>query len=123
MTITCAAILLEPSATRDRLTVDIFHPTDGKGIARLDRAFALVTAAQPVRDRLRNARVRDLDEARKRGLIDDAETEQLKAADQAVADVIAVDDFAADELSPHHRIAEGDLALPTTSEFRRAAGQ
>src|SRR5262249_32906580 len=93
LTITCAAILLEPSATRDRLTVDIFHPTDGKGIARLDRAFALVTAAQPVRDRLHNARVRDLDEARKRGLIDAAETEQLKAADQAVADVIAVDAF------------------------------
>jgi acyl-CoA dehydrogenase len=123
LTIACAAILLEPSATRDRLTVDIFHPTDGKGLARLDRAFALVSATQPIRDRLRNARVRDLDEARKRGLIDAAETEQLKAADQAVADVIAVDDFAADELSPHHRLAEGDLALPPTSEFRRAAGQ
>src|SRR5262249_10901521 len=101
LTRACAAILLEPSATRDRLTVDIFHPTDGKGLARLDHAFALVTAAQPIRDRLRNARIHDLDEARKRGLIDAAEIEQLKAADQAVADVIAVDDFAADELSPH----------------------
>ena len=120
----CAAIPLEPSATRDRLTVDLFHPTDGNGLARLDRAFALVTAVQPLRDRLRNARVYDLEEARQRGLIDAADVARLKDADQAVADVIAVDDFAAEEISHRHRSdTEGEITLVPTSEFRRAAGQ
>jgi acyl-CoA dehydrogenase len=123
LTRTCAAILLVPSAARDRLAVDIFHPTDGKGLARLERAFALVTAAQPLRDRLRNARVHDLEEARRRGLIDVADVARLKDVDQAIADVVAVDDFAAEELSPRRRSdTEGDLTLPTTSELKRAAG-
>jgi acyl-CoA dehydrogenase len=120
----CAATLLEPSATRDRLTVDLFHPSDGRGLARLERAFALVTAVQPLRDRMRNARVRDVEEARARGLIDAADAARLKVAEQAVADVIAVDDFAAEELAPRRRSdAEGEITLPTTSEFKRAAGQ
>jgi acyl-CoA dehydrogenase len=124
LTRTCAAILLEPSATRDRLTVDLFHPADGKGLTRLDRAFALVTAVQPLRDRLRNARVFDIEEARQRGLIDAADAARLKDADQAVADVIAVDDFAAEEISHQHRSGtEGEITLLPTSEFRRAAGQ
>jgi acyl-CoA dehydrogenase len=124
LTRTCAAILLEPSATRDRLTVDLFHPADGKGLARLDRAFALVTAVQPLRDRLRNARVFDIEEARQRGLIDAADAARLKDADQAVADVIAVDDFATEEISHQHRSGtEGEITLLPTSEFRRAAGQ
>src|SRR5262249_36378910 len=41
LTQTCAEILLAPSATRDRLTVDIFHPLGDDGRARLDRAFEL----------------------------------------------------------------------------------
>src|SRR5450631_763809 len=32
----CAAILLEPSAARDRLTVDIYHGADDGGVGRLD---------------------------------------------------------------------------------------
>jgi acyl-CoA dehydrogenase len=124
LTRACAAILLEPSATRDRLTIDIFHATDGKGLARLDHAFELVTAVQPLRDRLHNARVYDLEEARRRGLIDADDVARLQAADQAVADVIAVDDFAADELvQRRHSDPEGDLTSATTPEFKRAAGQ
>jgi acyl-CoA dehydrogenase len=124
LTRSCAAILLEPSATRDRLTVDLFHPNDGKGLARLDRAFALATAVQPLRDRMRNARVRDVEEARARGLIDAADAARIKMAEQAIADVVAVDDFAAEELAPRRRSdAEGEITLPTTSEFKRAAGQ
>jgi acyl-CoA dehydrogenase len=122
LTRACAALLLEPSATRDRLTVDIYHPTDGKGVARLERAFKLATAAQPLRDRLRHARVDDLEEARRHGLIDAAELARLKEVEQAITDVVAVDDFAAEELSPRRRSdTEGDLTLPTTPELRRAA--
>jgi acyl-CoA dehydrogenase len=124
LTRACAVILLEPSATRDRLTIDLFHPTDGKGLARLDRAFALVTAVQPLRDRLRNARVYDAELARSRGLIDANDLARLKAAEQAIADVVAVDDFAPEELAPgRHSDPKGDLPSATTSELRLAAGQ
>src|SRR5262249_4216455 len=111
LTRTCAEILLKPSATRDRLTVGLFRASDGHGLARLERAFALLAATQSIRDQLRNARVTDLEQAHRRGLIDAAEIAELKVAEQAVADVIAVDDFAADEVSPHqHTAGEGDLA-------------
>src|SRR5450631_1961394 len=36
LTQACAAILLEPSAARDRLTVDIYHGADDGGVGRLD---------------------------------------------------------------------------------------
>ena len=46
LTEACASILLEPSATRDRLTVDIFHGEGHEGLALLERAFKLKIASQ-----------------------------------------------------------------------------
>ena len=79
LTEACASILLEPSATRDRLTVDIFH-ADGEhdGVARLERAFRLKVASHDVRERMRKARVRDIGKARAQGLINDAEAANSK---------------------------------------------
>jgi len=96
----CAEILLNPSATRERLTVDIFHGTGDDGLARLERAFALTVATAPLRDRLHQAHIRDIDKARAQGLINDAEAEKLRTAADAVAAAVAVDDFAPEELSP-----------------------
>jgi acyl-CoA dehydrogenase len=101
LTIACAEILMEPSATRDRVTVGLFHPTDDGPIARLDRAFKLTVAAQSLRDRLRKAHVHDADQARAQGLINESEAAQLAALAKAVADVINVDDFAPEELTKH----------------------
>src|SRR6266700_2620690 len=79
LTRACAEILLNPSATRERLTVDIFHGLGDEGLARLERAFALTVAAQPLRDRLHKAHVRDAEAARRQGLISDAEAGELRA--------------------------------------------
>ena len=60
----CAEILTKPCPSRDRLTVDLFkHVDEGRenGVALLERAFALVVAAQPIRDRMHTAHVRDID--------------------------------------------------------------
>ena len=119
LTDTCAELLLAPSATRDRLTVDIFHGTGDDGLARLERAFELTIATQPLRERLHKAHVRDIDKARQQGLINDAETGELQAAAAAVAAAVAVDDFATEELSP--RRALGDvlsqaMSRPTAAE-------
>jgi acyl-CoA dehydrogenase len=124
LTQACAAILTQPSATRDRLTVDLYRGTDDGGVARLDRAFALTTAIKPVRDRLRQAHVHDIAVARQRGVISDAEADQLKAVQLAVAEVIAVDDFAAEELT-HRRAAaiQGDVSSPTPTPFQSNAAE
>jgi hypothetical protein len=49
--------------------------------------------------------VRDIDQAQRQALINDAEAAQLHAAAEAVAAAVAVDDFAPEELSPR-RAAE-----------------
>jgi acyl-CoA dehydrogenase len=123
LTKACAAILTQPSAARNRLTVDLYHSPDG-GVARLDRAFMLMTAIRPLRDRLRQAHVRDIATARQRGLISEAEADQLKAVELAIAEVVAVDDFAADELVPRRAASsQGDVPSPTTMPLQSSAAE
>jgi acyl-CoA dehydrogenase len=120
----CAAILLEPSAARDRLTVDLFHPSDDGGLARLERAFKLTAAAQPLRDRLSKVHIHDIDRARKLNLISDSEGTQLREAEKAVAAAIDVDDFAADELTHHDaKHTEGGSPSPALVPPRPAAAE
>ncbi len=124
LTRTCAALLLEPSATRDRLTVDLFHPRDDRGLARLEAAFTLTVAVQPIRDRMNKARVRDIGEARKQGLINDSEAAQLKETADAVAAAIGVDDFSAEELMHHDaQRAQGDRPSPTQRRTQPTAAE
>jgi acyl-CoA dehydrogenase len=118
LTQACAELLLEPSLTRDRLTVGIFHGEGDDGLARLDRAFEHAVATQLLHERLRKAHVRDIDKARQQGLINDAEASQLRAAAAAVAAAVAVDDFPADELSP--RRALGDVLSQAINRPRAA---
>jgi acyl-CoA dehydrogenase len=124
LTQACAEILLEPSATRERVTTDIFRCPGNDGVARLERAFALVVAAAPLRDRLHRAHIRDIGEARAQNLINDAEAEKLRAAADAVAAAIAVDDFAPEELarrraSPTILQATGTIALQRNERERQ----
>jgi acyl-CoA dehydrogenase len=99
----CAQLVLEPSAARDRLTPDLSHVEDDGGVARLEKAFLLVTAAEDIAKRLRAARIHDLKEAVKKGVITQAEADRLAAAHEAVAKVIEVDDFAPEALSPIYK--------------------
>ncbi|MGO9360078.1 MAG: acyl-CoA dehydrogenase [Xanthobacteraceae bacterium] len=95
-----AQLILEPSAARDRLTPNVSHVDDDRGLARLEQAFALVTANEEIANRLRAARLRDPAEALRRSVITQAEADRLAAAQAAVAKVIEVDDFAPEALSP-----------------------
>ena len=73
----CAQIVLEPSAARDRLTPDLSRVDDDGGVARLEKAFALVTGAANAAKQLRAARLHDWREAVKQGVITQAEGEKL----------------------------------------------
>jgi acyl-CoA dehydrogenase len=99
----CAQLVLEPSAARDRLTPDLSHVDDDGGVARLEKAFLLVTGAEEIAKRLHAARIHDWQEAVKRGVITQAEGERLAAVHEAVAKVIEVDDFAPETLSPIYK--------------------
>jgi acyl-CoA dehydrogenase len=99
----CAQIVLEPSAARDRLTPDLSHVDDDGGRARLENAFLLVTAAEDAHKKMRAAHLHDWNEAAKRGVITQGEADQLAAAQDAVAKVIEVDDFAPEALSPIYK--------------------
>jgi len=99
----CAQLVLEPSAARDRLTSDLSHVADDGGQARLEKAFVLVASTEEFSKRLHAARLRDVNEAVKKGVITQSEAERLAAAHEAVAKVIDVDDFAPEALSPIYR--------------------
>jgi acyl-CoA dehydrogenase len=96
----CAQLILEPSAARDRLTVDLSHVDDDRGVARLEKAFKLVAASEDIRKRLHAAHIHDWKEGVKKGVITQAEGEKLATAHDAVMKVIEVDDFAPEVLSP-----------------------
>lgn len=96
----CAQILLEPSAARDRLTPNLAAIEDDRGVARLENAFRLVSAADPIARRMRAAKLRDWRVAVKQGVITQSEGDQIAAAQATAAAVIEVDDFAPEALSP-----------------------
>ena len=118
----CAQMILEPSATRDRLTPDLAFVDDDRGVARLEKAFLLITAADPIARRMKSAKLKDWTIAVKQGVITQAEGEQLEAARAAAMAVIEVDDFAPDELSPPRRKpAEVHQFFQTLGEQRAAS--
>jgi len=107
-----ARLLLEPSATRDRLTADMYlSPCADDPVALADRALVAALAAEPVEAKLRTA-MRDgrldaklppgagLDElvtrAQAAGVLTGAEGSALLAARDLTATVIRVDDFSQD---------------------------
>ena len=115
----CSEIIANPGAARDRLTVDLYHPSPAEqdnGVALLERAFALTVAVQPIRDRMRTARVRDIDQAVKQRTINADEAAQLKAAADAVSAAIAVNDFAPEELTARGAAYKGGVSSQATSQ-------
>jgi acyl-CoA dehydrogenase len=115
----CAEIITNPGAARDRLTVDLYHPAaneTGNGIALVERAFAMIVDVQPIRDRMHTARVRDVETAVAQRTITTDEAGKLKAAADAVAAAVAVDDFAPEELTSRGKANKGEKSSQATSQ-------
>jgi acyl-CoA dehydrogenase len=99
----CAQVVLEPSAARDRLTPNLSHVDDDRGVARLEKAFLLVTGAEDIARKMRAAHLHDWKDAVTKGVITQAEGDRIAAAHEAVSEVIEVDDFAPEALSPIYK--------------------
>lgn len=104
-----AKLITEPTETRSRLTPAVFtEALPNCPIGRLESAFHKVYAAELLEKKLAKAvragsvhgltLAEQINEAEQLGLLDSAEAAQLRVADQARQEVIAVDDFADDEL-------------------------
>jgi acyl-CoA dehydrogenase len=94
-----AAILTMPGESRDRLTANIYRGRNEDAVRTLETAFQLAAETQPLRERLRKARIKDWRTSDKIQLSEEDKA-KLDATEQAVAAVIAVDDFAAEALLP-----------------------
>jgi acyl-CoA dehydrogenase len=100
-----ARLLLEPSATRDRLSRDIFLTDDANDpMGRLEYALQKVLAAEKAERKLRDAmriglvsNVRDFDQviadAIRQKIIDQDEADKISAAHDATLNAISVDEF------------------------------
>jgi acyl-CoA dehydrogenase len=123
LTAVCAKILTHPSAARDRLIEGLFRAGGREGTALLERAFEMTIAAQPLRERMRSARIHDVETAQRQGVINAQEADQLKSTAEAVAGVIAVDDFAPEELSARGAPRKGDVSSLAKSPTQPAAAE
>lgn len=97
-----AATLLEPSAQRARLTPGLYlgEGRDEHPVRTLEEAFRLVAACAPTERKMREAKLRDAEEAHRRGVIDADELALFGEAQAAVQRVVAVDAFPMAEVSP-----------------------
>lgn len=93
-----ANTISEPTAARDRLTEGIYAAPDTE-LGKLDRAFRLMVELEPVKQEMRKARVRSVEEAEAKGLVSGNEAARLREAQALVREVIRVDDFAPEELT------------------------
>ncbi|HHI81975.1 MAG TPA: DUF1974 domain-containing protein, partial [Rhizobiales bacterium] len=90
-------LISEPNAARDRLTSGIYVADDIE-LGRLQKAFVDMVALEPVKAKMRKARVRSAAEAEEKGIITGNEAAAMKAALAQVAEVARVDDFTLDEI-------------------------
>jgi acyl-CoA dehydrogenase len=128
-----AALLLLPSAARDRLTAGMYlGRADDEGVGLLERALPAALASEPVEGRIKAA-VKEgrvdgqlppgagiealVARAVAAGVIDAGEGELVLAARDLTARVIRVDDFAQDlgwsEMRPFVAASDAVLASPT----------
>lgn len=103
-------LLLQPSDTLERLSSGLYlshSRIDATG--RLEQAFRLVAEAKPLKRRLRDAiaaghlGAETADAGLAAGILSASEAQLLREAATAVQEVIAVDDFAAEEMAALRR--------------------
>ncbi|WP_323766156.1 acyl-CoA dehydrogenase [Marinovum sp.] len=100
LTARVANLLLEPSATRDRITGRLNGGCDRNGVGVLNAAFAAVIDTAPLMKRLREAG-QTPDGALKAGIISEADRARISDMEDKVTRTIAVDEFSPEDLAAY----------------------
>jgi len=113
LTARCAALISEPGPVRDRLSGELTGPGQSAGITALNDAFTQMVATDGLRRRLRELGM-SAEAAVEAGLFTQDEKAALDALARARERVIAVDDFAPDEIAAlYPEAAQPDQTTPT----------
>ncbi|MDF1726493.1 MAG: acyl-CoA dehydrogenase [Sulfitobacter sp.] len=91
-------LIYEPSVARDRIIGRLFGGCNRDGIVLLNECYEAVTQNAPLTKRLRDAGL-TADAALDKGVISQEDRDRLRHMDELVGKVIAVDDFAPEELA------------------------
>jgi acyl-CoA dehydrogenase len=102
----CAALLMAPGETRERLTRGIYiSGDDSDATGRMEAAFLAAVQRDTIEEKIRKAgkagrkSLGDLGALVREGIITQAEADGLTTANRTIRDAIDVDDFAASELT------------------------
>ncbi|MDP1626267.1 acyl-CoA dehydrogenase [Parvibaculum sp.] len=116
----CAELLLAPSATRDRLTSGLHLGRSGDAVATLEQAFSLSVLTEKAREKMRAAKIGNPEVALASGYITAEDVAMIAELKDAVAKVVAVDDFAPEDLALHTTAATpGDDANMSPPQLAR----
>lgn len=105
----------EPTEARARLSEGIHIEPDSE-LDLLTRTFDIMVELEPVKQKMRKARVRSADEAMELGILTDNEAARMKQALEMVNEVCKVDDFTLEELTNRGSEASEDAANGKTRQ-------
>ena len=88
----------EPTAARDRVTQGIYVG-EGTSLHKVDKAMRLMVELDPIKQKMRKARIRTAQEALEKGIISDNEAARMADALEVVQEVVRVDDFSLEEIT------------------------
>jgi acyl-CoA dehydrogenase len=91
-------IISEPGAARDRLTAGIYVGPETE-LGKLDRAFRLMAELEPLKAKMRKARLRSAEDAQAAGILNGNEAARMGEALELVREVLEVDRFSGEELT------------------------
>ena len=125
-----AELIINPTASRERLCADIYKTVEpGNPLGLLQEVLELAEAIKPLERKVFNARRRgelnsddtpgQIEEAQKKGVITAEEAKQITAFDDKVMELIAVDDFAPEELTRFAPVAR--KKTPTVRPAKKKA--
>jgi acyl-CoA dehydrogenase len=130
---TVAGLMLEPSASRDRLCEFIYRSIEpGNALGLLEEALQLSQVAEPLEKKIRvegvkTGKVTALDlpgqisQALALGIVTPAEAALLRDYDRKVMEIVHVDDFAPDELGTQREARAQDAGTAAPAADARVA--
>jgi acyl-CoA dehydrogenase len=114
-------LIINPTPSRERLCAEIYKTAEpGNALGKLQEALELAEEVKPLERKVFDAKRRgeltaddthgQIEEARKKSIITAAEAKQIIAFDEKVMALIAVDDFAPEDLLQHAQAARKKTA-------------